>query len=224
MNTRTLKSWDELLPSIPTHADVTEYLWAAAGKNDVPLVQSVLLYAKYNNYIIDITHPVHLSCVYAHMQMLDVLDQYQSLTPHHIMTGLYSAVNECQNEVLDYLFQKANQWNNFHEYVNAKELLGFVCNPGNAQESKVLDCIKIFAPLLTDPECTNEVVRLIGFGYPNAALYLLKYCQQDVLEQTIKNLEQSDPKNAQQIKDVLLHHKLTAAVGEMSASRSHKKI
>lgn len=226
MNTRTLTSWNELLPSAPTHADITEYLWSAASKNDVPLVQSVLSYAKHNNFTIDITHPVHLACTYARMQMLDALDQYTSLTPHHVMTGLYAAGNECQSEVLHYLFQKAHQWENFYQHVNANELLNFVCIPGNVQENKVLECIKILEPLLIDPECTHEVVRLIDFGYPNAALYLLKYSNTDVLQQTLEDLEKSTPNPilVQKIKDTLFNYKLRQEVGDSKSNPHSRKI
>lgn len=225
MSVYTLQTWNDILPTTPSCNIVTEYLWMAAGYNDVPLVQSVLAYAKHSNYEIDITHAVHLSCAYAQMQMLDILDQYQSLTAHHIMTGLYSAASGCQSGVLTYLFKKANSLgNNFYQQVNVAELMNVVCMPGSVSENQVLECIKIFEPLFGDLEFSNNVISLARFRHPIAAEYLLKYSEQDVLEQTAQDFEQSSPLQAQQIKDILLRHKLNQAVGEGTAPRSHKKM
>lgn len=222
----TLDNWNLLLPDQPTADVVKEYVWVGASNNDVPLVQSVLSYAKHNNYVIDLTHAVHLSCVYNRMEMLSILEQYHPLTPHYVMTGLYSASSGCQSGVLKHLLNKANAWgHDFYQHVNVNELMQVVCVPGSGcEDHQVLECIKIFEPLFDHPEYSKNVISLATFNYPIAAGYLLKYSQQDVLEQFIKDVEQTAPRQAQHIKDVLLREKLTQAVSETSSVRTHKKI
>lgn len=225
MDMYTLDNWNQLLPTQLNAEVAKEYVWMGAGHNDVALVESVLAYAFHNNYTIDINHAVHLSCVYAQMRMLDVLDRYQPLTPHNVMTGLYSAASGCQGEVLMYLFEKANAWgHDFYQHVNVNELMQVVCVPGNVGEHQVLECIKIFEPLFDNPEYSKNVISLATFNYPIAAGYLLKYSNQDVLEQFIKDAEQTSPHQAQHIKDVLLRGKLLQEVGEIPSVRSNKKI
>jgi hypothetical protein len=221
----TLENWNQLLPTRPTPDIVKEYVWTGAANDDLPLVQSVLLYAKHNNYIIDLTHAVHLSCVYNRMEMLNILEQYHPLTPHYVMTGLYSASSGSQSNVLKHLLNKAKAWgHDFYQHVNVNELMDVVCVPGNVGEHQVLECIKIFEPFFDNPEYSKNAISLATFNYPIAAGYLLKYSRQDVLEQFIKDVEQSSPHQAQHIKDVLLREKLAQAVGETPSVRSHKKI
>lgn len=225
MTEHTIDTWNRILPSRPTPDVAKKYVWQGASNNDVPLVRAVLEYAKAHDYLIDITQAVHLSCVYNHMNMLDVLEQYQPLTPHHVMTGLYSASSGSQSEVLKRLLNTANIWgHDFYQHVDVNELMKVVCAPGNVGETQVMECIKIFEPLFDNPEYSKNVISLATFNYPIAAGYLLKYSNQDVLEQFTKDVEQSSPRQAEQIKDVLLRGKLVQAVGEHPSCRFHKKI
>jgi len=215
MNTHTLDNWNLLLPSHPSPDIVKEYVWTGASNNDVPLVQSVLAYAKDNNYIIDLTHAVHLSCVYNRMEMLDVLEQYQPLTPHYVMTGLYSASSGSQSEVLKRLLNTANIWGHeFYQHVDGNGLMDVVCMPGDVPEPQVLECVQLIEPLLKDPELSSSVVDLVKSGHPNVAYYMLRYSSEEVLRQKAQDIQISHPHITtwiEQALDEYLNEKLTTA-------------
>lgn len=221
----TVETWNTLVASHPSAKQTTEYVWMGASNNDTSLVREVLAYAKHNNYIIDITHAVHLSCVYAQHEMLQVLDHHQPLTPHHIMTGLYSAASGCQNTVLEYLLSKANVWgDDFYQYVEGEKLINVVCTPGNVSERRVLECIKILEPLL-DPN-TNvslEVISLLNYGHPKAAQHLLPYSNEYDLRNVASDFQ--SPHIVDNLENLLLNHKLTAATqSNTTQNRVHKKM
>lgn len=211
----TLDNWNNLLPHAPSSTTATEYFWQGASYNDVPLVRAVLEYAKANDYLMDTTHAVHLSCVYARYELLMVLNAHHPLTPHHVMTGLYSASSGCQAKVLKGLLKKADTWGHeFYQHVDGNGLMDVVCIPGDVPEQQVFECVQLIEPLLQDPELSSSVVHLVKSGHPNVAYYMLRHSSEEVLRQKAQDIQISHPQIAtwiEQALDQYLKEKLTTA-------------
>lgn len=226
--TETLQAWTNLLPTNPSQAEATEYLWYGAANNDPDLVRQVLLYARANSYDMDITHAVHLSCVYAQYKVLGVLEQHTPLTKHHVRTGLYSASSGCQVDMLSHVLERAYMlWGDDTAVaVEGNNLMAVVCTPGNVSEATVLDCIKLLEPILENPELSDSVLSLLNFGHPNAAQHIIRYSDLDVLLNKAQQLNQTHPFILQWVESAVLKEKLTQATATLGAPipRVHKKI
>lgn len=224
----TLQAWTNLLPTNPSQAEAVEYLYYGATNNDPDLVRQVLLYARANSYDLDITHAVHLSCVYAQHEVLKVLEQHTPLTKHHVRTGLYSASSGCQVDMLSHVLERAYVlWGQDTAVaVEGNNLMAVVCTPGNVSEATVLDCIKLLEPILENPELSDSVLSLLNFGHPNATQHIIPYSDLDVLLNKAQQLNQTHPFILQWVESAVLKEKLTQATATLGAPipRVHKKI